>query len=149
MIKKENNKYKFLLVGCGNIGARHAALAAEKGNLLAVCDVEEKKIKQFSATYHCYGYTSYQEMLVQHPEADMVLVCTPNGLHADQSIAALKAGFHVLCEKPMALNLANAKKMVSVAQKAGKHLMVVKQNRFNPAVAALKKLLEKNNIVFS
>ncbi|MFN9710219.1 MAG: Gfo/Idh/MocA family protein, partial [Bacteroidota bacterium] len=137
---------KFLLVGCGNIGRRHAALAADHGLLEAVCDIDEKKIKSFSAEYNCYGYTSYKEMLHQHPDADALILCTPNGLHASQAIDALRAGFHVLCEKPMALSVADAKRMIMAAKKAGKHLMVVKQNRFNPSVLALKKLIDKNKI---
>ena len=139
-------KVKFLLAGCGNIGKRHALLAAEKGVLLAVCDTEEKKLKQFSSEHECYGYTSFAEMLRQHPEADVAVIATPNGLHAEQSIAALKAGFHVLCEKPMALQVSDAKKMIAAAKKYNKHLIVVKQNRFNPSIVALKKLVEKNKL---
>lgn len=136
---------RFLLVGCGAIGERHARLAAEKGELVAVCDSEEKKLKAFSATYACYGYTSLREMLL-HEEADALLVCTPNGLHAAHSIAGLKAGLHVLCEKPMALTSADAKKMIGTANTAGKHLLIVKQNRFNPPVAAVKNLLSSNKL---
>jgi predicted dehydrogenase len=139
-------RHKFLLVGCGNIGTRHAALIAERAELIAVCDIDEKKLKSFSSQYSCYGYSSFHEMLRQHTEAEVVVLCTPNGLHASQTIAALKAGFHVLCEKPMALNVADAKKMITAAKKADKHLMVVKQNRFNPSVSALKKLIEKNKL---
>ena len=139
-------KYKFLLVGCGNIGQRHATLIAAWAELLAVCDTDEKKLKSFSSKYACYGYTSFDEMLRQHPDAEVVVLCTPNGFHATQAISALKAGFHVLCEKPMALSVADAKKMIAAAKKAGKHLMVVKQNRFNPTVASLKKLIEKNKL---
>jgi predicted dehydrogenase len=139
-------KYKFLLAGCGNIGQRHAALIAACAELLAVCDPDEKKLKSFSSQYACYGYTSFDEMLRQHPDAEVLVICTPNGLHASEAIAALKAGLHVLCEKPMALSVADAKRMIVAAKKAGKHLMVVKQNRFNSSVLALKKLIDKNKI---
>ena len=134
---------RFLLLGCGTIGQRHAALAAAKGELIAVCDIDEKKAKAYSASYACYGYTSLKDML-NNKEADALLVCTPNGLHAVHSIAGLKAGLHVLCEKPMALTSADAKKMIATASKAEKHLLIVKQNRLNPPVAAVKKLIEKN-----
>jgi predicted dehydrogenase len=136
---------RFLLVGCGTIGQRHAALAAGKGELIAVCDIDEKKVKQFSKQYHCYGYTSLRDML-QNENADALVVCTPNGLHAAHSIAGLKAGLHVLCEKPMALTSADAKKMISTAGKAEKHLLIVKQNRLNPPVAAVKKLLDQKKL---
>ena len=136
---------RFLLVGCGTIGERHARLAAEKGELLAVCDIDEKKVKHFSKQYNCYGYTSLKEMLYAE-QADALVVCTPNGLHAAHSIAGLKGGLHVLCEKPMALTSADAKKMISTASKAQKHLLIVKQNRLNPPVVAVKQLIDKNKL---
>lgn len=136
---------RFLLIGCGAIGERHAQLAAERGQLVAVCDVDEKKLKAFSKLHACYGYTSLRDML-RSESADALLVCTPNGLHAAHSIAALKAGLHVLCEKPMALRAADAKKMIAAAKKANRHLLIVKQNRYNPAVVAVKHLLDKGRL---
>lgn len=142
----KNRIHKFLLAGCGNIGQRHAMLASSMGQLLAVCDPDENKLRSFTRKYACYGYTVFDEMLKQHPDAEVVVLCTPNGLHSTQAISALKAGFHVLCEKPMALNTADAKKMIAAAKKVGKYLMVVKQNRFNPLITELKKLIEKNKL---
>jgi UDP-N-acetyl-2-amino-2-deoxyglucuronate dehydrogenase len=136
---------RFLLVGCGTIGERHAKLAAEKGVLVAVCDIDEKKTKSFSAKYDCYGYTSLNDMLVNE-EADALLVCTPNGLHATHSISGSKAGLHVLCEKPMAISSVDCKQMIKAAAKAKKHLLIVKQNRLNPPVVAVKNLLTKNKL---
>jgi len=134
---------RFLLIGCGTIGERHARLAAEKGELVAVCDIDEKKVKTFSAKYDCYGYTSLKDMLMNE-EADALLVCTPNGLHAAHSISGLKANLHVLCEKPMAISSVDCKRMIDAAAKAKKHLLIVKQNRLNPPVAVVKELLTKN-----
>ena len=136
---------RFLLVGCGAIGERHARLAAERGQLVAVCDVDEKRLKAFTKTYNCYGYTSLSDML-HYERADALLVCTPNGLHAEHSIAGLKAGLHVLCEKPMALNTGDCRKMIRAAHTHKRHLYIVKQNRFNPPVAALKNLVEKERL---
>lgn len=136
---------RFLLVGCGTIGERHARLAAEKGVLVAVCDIDEKKAKAFSAKYACYGYTSLKDML-RNEEADALLVCTPNGLHATQSISGLKANLHVLCEKPMAISSVDCKRMINAAAATKKHLLIVKQNRLNPPVAAVKDLLAKNKL---
>jgi predicted dehydrogenase len=87
-------------------------------------------------------------MLFQETEADTLIVCTPNGLHKEHSIAAMKAGLHVICEKPMALSVADCKKMIHASKKYGKHLLVVKQNRYNKPVAALKKLVAANNLGF-
>ena len=139
------NSTRFLLLGCGTIGERHARLAAEKGALIAVCDIDEKKLKQFSKQYNCYGYTSLTDMLSAET-ADALLVCTPNGLHATHSISGLKAGMHVLCEKPMAIASVDCKRMIQAATKAEKHLLIVKQNRLNPPVAAVKELLAKNKL---
>lgn len=136
---------RFLLVGCGTIGERHAKLAAEKGELVAVCDIDEKKVKTFSAKYNCYGYTSLQDMLM-NKEADALLVCTPNGLHATHSISGLKASMHVLCEKPMAISSVDCKRMINAAAATKKHLLIVKQNRLNPPVAAVKELFTKNKL---
>lgn len=136
---------RFLLVGCGTIGERHARLAAEKGVLVAVCDIDEKKAKIFSAKFDCYGYTSLKDML-RNEEADALLVCTPNGLHAAHSISGLKAGLHVLCEKPMAISSVDCKRMINAATKAKKHLLIVKQNRLNPPVAIVKTLLDKKRL---
>jgi predicted dehydrogenase len=139
------NKLKFLVVGCGAIGAKHARLAAEKGVLVAVCDIDEKKVKAFSKKYGCYGYTSLSAML-EKETADMLVVCTPNGWHAAQSIAALKKGLHVLCEKPMALSAADCRKMIATAKRYNRKLFVVKQNRYNRPVVLVKELLAKNKL---
>ena len=85
-------------------------------------------------------------MLASHPEMDVVAVCTPNGLHAQHSIIALKAGFHVLCEKPMAISLYDCGEMIKAAESANRRLFVVKQNRFNPAVAELKKVIDAGRL---
>lgn len=134
------------MVGCGAIGARHAALAVKYGHLLAVCDIDSNRVRRFSKSYECFGYTSFDEMLKQQKEAEVLIVCTPNGLHAKHSIAGLKAGMHVLCEKPMALKGSDCRKMIQASKKANKHLMIVKQNRLNPPVIAVKELLTKNKL---
>ena len=136
---------RFLLVGCGAIGERHAQLAAEKGILLAVCDTDENKLRRFTKRWLCYGYTSLAAML-REQQADALIVCTPNGMHARHSIAGLKAGLHVLCEKPMAITLADAKRMNATAEKAGKHLVIVKQNRYNPSLITIKKMLDQGKL---
>ncbi len=139
-------KIKFLIVGCGAIGERHAKLASEKGELLAVCDSDSNKAKAFSKKYNCYGYTSLKAMLAAQSTAEALIICTPNGLHAAHSIKGLKAGLHVLCEKPMALSTSDCKKMITASVKAKRHLMIVKQNRYNLPVIAVKNLLDKNKL---
>ena len=146
MKQHKSSALRFLLVGCGTIGERHAQLAATNGNLVAVCDVLPQRARQFSKQYDCFGYTSLNDMLNNHADADVLVVCTPNGLHAAHSIAGLQNKMHVLCEKPMALNVADARAMNKAAAKARKSLVIVKQNRYNPPVAAVKELLERNRL---
>lgn len=86
------------------------------------------------------------EMLNAEKEIQVVSICSPNGLHAEHSIASLKAGFHVLCEKPMALSVQDCGEMIKEAEKANRRLFIVKQNRFNPPVAAVKQMIEEGRL---
>lgn len=133
---------KFAIIGCGKIANKHAAHIAARGKLLAVCDLVKEKADSLAATYGATAYYALEDMLRHEKELDIVAVCTPNGLHAAHCIACLDAGFHVLCEKPMAIRIDDCEQMIAAAERAGKILAVVKQNRFNPAVVAVKQLLD-------
>jgi len=136
----------FAIIGCGRIAQRHAEHIQNHGKLLAVCDIVKEKADLLSDKYGAKVYTNYASLLAAHPEIDVVTICSPNGLHAEHSIAALKAGFHVLCEKPMALNVQDCGEMINAAERANKRLFIVKQNRFNPPVAAVKKILDEGRL---
>jgi predicted dehydrogenase len=73
---------------------------------------------------------------------DVVSVCSPNGLHHDHTVSALKRGLHVLCEKPMAINVVDSEHMINESLRANRRLFVVKQNRFNPPVQAVKQAID-------
>lgn len=137
------NKINFLLIGCGRIAQRHAEHINNVGKLIAVCDIDESKAKQLAKTYNCNYYISVQDMLLKENTAQVASICTPNGLHAQHSILALNAGFHVLCEKPMALTASDCGAMIQAAERNNKRLFAIKQNRFNPPVAAVKDIIEK------
>jgi len=145
---------KFCIIGCGRIAQRHAEHINGLGQLIAVCDVVEERAKALAAKYGADHYTSVDEMLSAAGstigsaagQAVVVAVCTPNGLHAKHSIKALNKGFHVLCEKPMALTVGDCRNMIDAAEKAGRQLFIVKQNRFNPPVAAVKRLIEEGRL---
>ena len=136
---------KFALIGCGRIGGRHAEHIKNNGILAAVCDTDKKKAAEFSAKYDCPAFADLSEMLAG-AEFDLLSVCTPNGLHAQHTIAALKAGKHVLCEKPMAINVYDCGEMIKEAERANKRLFIVKQNRFNPPIAELKKVIDDGRL---
>ena len=82
---------QFAIVGCGRIGQRHAGHIQNSGKLAAVCDIVEEKAKELGTKYSANIYTSIEEMLAAENDLDVIAVCTPNGLHAEHSIKALKA----------------------------------------------------------
>jgi predicted dehydrogenase len=136
---------KFGLIGCGNIGPRHAEQMSRVGKLQAVCDIKFEKAQILADKYNCEAYSSIKEMLAgEKNRLDVMSVCTPNGLHALHTVKALKAGLHVLCEKPMAISVEDGLSMIAAADETGKKLFVVKSTRYNPAVISLKKALENN-----
>jgi UDP-N-acetyl-2-amino-2-deoxyglucuronate dehydrogenase len=139
-------KLKFAIVGCGRIGQRHAEHIHNLGNLVAVCDIVESALESLVKKYNCRSYYNYNDMLLQEKEVDVVAVCSPNGLHAEHSIKALNAGFHVLCEKPMAIHSVDCGRMIIASERANKRLFVIKQNRFNPPVEAVKRLVDEGKL---
>ncbi len=137
-------KIKFAIVGCGRIAHRHAEQILAFGELIAVCDIVFAKAVSFAEKYNVASYKSIDDLLKNENDVDVISICTPNGLHAKQTIKSLQSGFHVLVEKPMALEVADCSAMIFAAEKSNKNLFVVKQNRFNPPVVAVKDAIEKS-----
>jgi len=136
----------FAIIGCGNIGKRHAEQIQAVGKLVAVCDIVQEKAEDLGKKYNAAAFNSIDELLAVTKDLDVVCICTPNGLHALHSIMSLRVGYHVLCEKPMAIRAEDCRSMIEEAEKAGKLLFIVKQNRFNPPVVAVKKLIDENKL---
>ncbi len=139
-------KIKFGIVGQGHIGKRHAEMISKNPNaeLVAVCDVKPKEeLGELESTPF---YSNMADLLQKHPEIEVVNICSPNGLHAPQSIEALNAGKHVVCEKPMALSKADCEKVIYTALQNNKQVFVVMQNRYSPPSAWLKEVVEKKII---
>lgn len=134
---------RFAIIGCGRIAQRHAEQISKRGRLDAVCDIIREKANELAVKYDARPYYSIDDLLLNEKSIDIIVVCTPNGLHAQHSIQSLQAGFHVLCEKPMALYVKEAAEMIEAATKNGRQLFVVKQNRYNPPVMAIKKALDE------
>lgn len=120
------------VIGCGSI-AIHRHLPEFAGNkhaeIVAVCDIVEERANVVADKYGATAYTDYQEVLAI-ADIDVISVCLPNYLHAPVSIAALKAGKHVLCEKPMATSRKEAEEMIEAARESGKKLMIAHNQRF-------------------
>ena len=110
---------------------------------MAVCDLVEEKARAKAEKYGVPWYRSMEEMLAAEPGVDVVDFLTPSGDHATTAISALEAGRHVLVEKPMALTLDSAEAMILTADRVGRRLFVVKQNRYNKPVVKLRELYEQ------
>lgn len=136
-------KIKFGIIGCGRIAERHAEHICKLGVLVAVCDVVPEKADKFAGLFGAKAYYNVEDMLAAITDCDVISICSPNGLHAEHSIKALNAGYHVLCEKPMAINAHDAGEMMRAAERCNKRLFVIKQNRFNPPVAAVKAAIDE------
>ena len=140
------NKLKVAVIGCGSISKHHLNGYANNPNveLYAVCDIDEKQLNKRGDEYGVSRrYTDLNTMLRELPELDAVSVCTWNSQHAPCTIAALNAGKHVLCEKPMATNAQDAKAMLEAAEKNGKLLMIGFVRRFGNDCAVLQDFIEK------
>ena len=139
-------KLKFAIIGCGRIAERHAEQINRLAELRAVCDIVESRANAFGDKFNASIYFDINDLFENEKDIDVVSICTPNGLHAEHSIKAFRNGFHVLCEKPMAINVYDCGEMIKEAEKANKRLFVVKQNRYNPPVQAMKKALDENRL---
>jgi len=136
------------LVGCGRISQQHLAAITHLKNqikLMAVCDSDRKKARETGLKYRVPFYTDYRKLL-KIKEIDLIIVCTPNGFHYSMGMAAVRAGKHVLLEKPLALNLKDCDELIETFQKRNKKLLVVMQVRYNKVLQALKKAITKGKL---
>jgi predicted dehydrogenase len=132
----------FAVVGCGHIGRRHIEMIDRNPDteLVAVCD-----ILPFSLPCAPY-FPSLDDLLKSGPAFDVLNICTPNGLHAQMAIRGLQSGRHVVIEKPMALNTKDAGLILSTAEKQGKKVFCVMQNRYSPPSVWIKRLIDSGKM---
>jgi predicted dehydrogenase len=132
------------IVGCGRIAIRHAEILSKsdglKFKLVAVCDVEEDRAEAFSARYGVPGYRDMHTMM-QEKMPDFVAVLTESGNHASHVLNLVQYGRKIIVEKPMALRVEDANKMIEECKNAKIDLFVVKQNRFNPPILKLRQAI--------
>lgn len=138
---------RFAIIGCGNIAKRHAqSIAGCRGaRLTVVCDQVEEKVNALAKEFKVEPVLSFDEVLARK-DVDCVNICTPSGSHAKLAIKALQKGKHVVVEKPMALKVADAKKIIRAAKKYNRRLCVVLQNRYNKPMQDVKKLVDKKDL---
>jgi UDP-N-acetyl-2-amino-2-deoxyglucuronate dehydrogenase len=127
----------FAIVGAGMVAHYHAeAIAQTPGaKLVAICRADPARAAEAEAHYSVPCEASYAALLAR-PDVEVVCICTPSGLHAEQTLAAAQAGKHVLVEKPMALTLADADAMIHACHQSGLLLGVALQRRTDPGFAA-------------
>ncbi len=142
---KNKDKKRVAVVGCGRIAERHFTAISELNKdltLVAICDNEKKLVDTYSKKLKVPGYPSLKDML-HHEKLDLVALCTPSGLHAEQTVLAASHAVNVVTEKPMATRWADGIKMVRACDAAGVKLHVVKQNRFNSTLKFLKRAIDE------
>jgi predicted dehydrogenase len=142
-------KLKAGIIGAGNIFRSAHAPALENHpevELTALCDTNSERARQRAAELGIqHVYSDYNELLEAHPDLDFVDICTPNAYHSEISVAALERGIHVFCEKPDAVTPQEAAKMAAAAERSGKILMAMRNNRFRPAVQFLKNYISEGH----
>lgn len=134
------------LIGAGSIvqWSHFPNFAHAIGNteVVAICDVQKERVEQFAREQGIpNAYSSYEEMLATE-ELDITVVAVPNAFHKPMSIAALNAGSHVLCEKPVALSLADAREMFATAERNGCILTVGTHYRWSAAMQASRRAVD-------
>lgn len=124
-----------------NIHAHLLEPLAEKFQVAAVVDADEDRRNEAVDRFDCMAYTSYDELLADNG-VELIVVALPSHLHADMAIAALEAGKHVVCEKPMATSLADADRMVAAAAASDRHLTIFQNRRYDPHFMQVRKLID-------
>jgi UDP-N-acetyl-2-amino-2-deoxyglucuronate dehydrogenase len=148
MIKNEvssDRKIRIAIVGCGRISKKHFESIESHANhleLVSVCDTDASILSANYQKYHLPTYTLLDEMM-KNEDLDLVVLCTPSGLHAQQTEIIAKHGVNVITEKPMATRWHDGLRMVKACDDAGVRLFVVKQNRRNFTLQLLKNAIEK------
>ncbi|HRJ34225.1 MAG TPA: Gfo/Idh/MocA family oxidoreductase [Fimbriimonadaceae bacterium] len=143
-------KLKIAIIGTGEIanvchlpGYRSIP---EECEVVALCDTQPEVLAQASRRWEISRTTTYFRDLVDDPEIDAVSVTTPNRFHLDPTVAFLRAGKHVLCEKPLAMNAAEARQMVQAARESGKILQVALQMRFGSSGRFMRQFIDSGGM---
>lgn len=134
----QENKVRFAVLGYGHIGRKLAGIIneGEEYELAAVCDISERALKESYASVPFF--TSYQNLFQSHCEFDVLYIATPNGLHLEHALAAIRADHHVVIEKPMALTKEGCEQIIAEGKLYNRQVFCVMQNRFSAVSQWLK-----------
>ena len=140
---------KYALIGCGRIATNHIKAVQNNGlELVAVCDIRLDHIQTLLEKHGLENdesiarYTDYKQLLADHPELQLVAIATESGLHAQIALDCIDAGVNVIIEKPMAMTMADAEKIICRSEEKGVTVCACHQNRFNVAVQKTRQALE-------
>ena len=143
-----NKKLNIGVISCSVMAQLHMKAVIDHPNaeLYMICDINEALLNETAAKYNISRKTTDYRQMLADPAVDAVIIVTPDQTHREISVAALEAGKHVLCEKPMAVTLAECESMVAAAERNGKHLMIGHNMRFDPVHRRAKQLLDRGVI---
>jgi UDP-N-acetyl-2-amino-2-deoxyglucuronate dehydrogenase len=135
---------RFGIIGCGVIGRIHAEAITSlpDAELVAVADSIPELAHKLGGEFHATPYSDSQQMLARE-HLDVVDVCTPSGQHGEHACQVMRAGVHVIVEKPMEINLAAIDEMLRVQQETGVKMAVISQHRFDPDTVKVHQLIEE------
>jgi UDP-N-acetyl-2-amino-2-deoxyglucuronate dehydrogenase len=144
-LKIVDRKIRVGVIGCGRISKNHfdsIELHQKDMELVAICDINSKVLSEHSEKYKVSAYLDMEDML-SNETIDLIVLCTPSGVHPQQAILAAKYKIHVMTEKPMATRWSDGIRMVKACDDAGVFLFVVKQNRLNSTLQLLKRAMNE------
>lgn len=138
---------RYALIGCGRISPNHIAAALHNNlEIVAICDLSEtnmmEKIAKFDLDKDISQYTDYKKML-QNEKPELVAICTESGKHAQIALDCIASGSNIIIEKPIALSLEDADKIIEAAEKSGLKVCACHQNRFNKSIVKIREAIEK------
>lgn len=140
---------KYALIGCGRISTNHIKAALNNQlEIVAVCDILPERMEELLAKHGLQNnqsiarYVDYQKMIAEHSDLQLISIATESGKHAEIALYCIENGVNVIIEKPMAMSIADADKIISLSEKKNVKVSACHQNRFNIAVQQMRKALE-------
>ena len=139
---------KYALIGCGRIAVNHMKAAINNElEIVAVCDVLEEKMEELLAKYglekdeSIKRYTDYKKM-IEELQPELASIATESGIHAEIALYCIEKGVNLIIEKPMAMSIEDANKIIDLAEEKNVKVSACHQNRFNVAIQKLRKAVE-------
>lgn len=146
-MESNKKKIRFAVVGCGHIGKRHAEMVVRDpgAELVALCDIRPREELGIEA-YPVAFFSDMTSLLQSGLDIDVINICVPNGLHAELAIQAIESGHHVVIEKPMALQVQDAERVLQTSLKYQKEVFCVMQNRYSPPSVWIKQMIDSGRL---